>query len=316
MKSIKKIIIGVLFLWFTIFFTISNISVKAFSGNNLIKEIQYEGAYELFDESINSINLISEQYPYTHIKIFINEPNNFQSLELDRPKINDSLSVSQEKIKEIRNTVKQFIYNYNLEVANDLQYILDLDDTVIGEYSFTLDTIIETISINENYISNLEYILNSDNDIDEIYISELVEAENEIASIFSKINVDSMISSSTYIGRGINVGIVEVSAVPQVSSYPSDYSNRNIVIEDGVSGVNSHTDHVTMIAAGNNGIARGSNIFATSTYGGASKYLQWMINNNVNVINTSFGSINETSTGSGTYTSEAKKVDQIVKTPL
>lgn len=116
-----------------------------------------------------------------------------------------------------------------------------------------------------------------------------------------------MISSSTYIGRGINVGIVEVSAVPQVSSYPSDYSNRNIVIEDGVSGVNSHTDHVTMIAAGNNGIARGSNIFATSTYGGASKYLQWMINNNVNVINTSFGSINETSTGSGTYTSEAKK---------
>ena len=118
-----------------------------------------------------------------------------------------------------------------------------------------------------------------------------------------------MINAGTYTGRNINVGIVEALGVPQADTYPSDYSGRNIVIEEGMTGVRPHADHVTMIAAGNNGIARGSNIFATKATNGPTDYLQWLIDNNVNVVNTSFGDGGD----EGVYTSDAKKVDQIIR---
>lgn len=160
-------------------------------------------------------------------------------------------------------------------------------------------------------ISNLEYVLNCDNVIEEIYISEILITENELTNMFPRINVDSMISSGLYTGRNVNVGIVESGAVPRISSFTSDYSGRNITIKSGSSGVNDHADHVTMIAVGNNGIARGSNIFLSNSTGGAEEYLNWMIENNVNIVNTSFGYKDEAA--SGTYTSEAKRIDQMIR---
>lgn len=312
MKFCKKIF-SFLLLFLFVSFSYHVMAYENITSDENIdkKSVVFEGALYSFREDVEEVEEISAEFEYSQIKIFLEEPESFQDIEFDRPSFGDDFYESQALLKETREKIKNFIYEYNYGIASDLQDVLNLDNIIIGEYSFTIDCIIETDEINESLISNLEYVLNCDNVIEEIYISEILVTENELTNMFPRINVDSMISSGLYTGRNVNVGIVESGAVPRISSFTSDYSGRNITIKSGSSGVNDHADHVTMIAVGNNGIARGSNIFLSNSAGAAEEYLNWMIKNNVNIVNTSFGYKDEAA--SGTYTSEAKRIDQMVR---
>lgn len=309
MKYFKKVFLFVLLICMTCLITNSS-GQKNFNKEEIKgKSIIFEGALSNYEENTDEYKEICNEFEYSQIKIFLDEPLEFQDLNFERPSLNSSIYEAQDELQYIREYVKDFIFDYNYSVAREITNVIDLNNTIIGEYSFTLDTIIETEKIDEQLISELDYVLNFNDCIEEIYISEISEAENEIADAIGKIKVESMINAGTYTGRNINVGIVEALGVPQADTYPSDYSGRNIVIEEGMTGVRPHADHVTMIAAGNNGIARGSNIFATKATNGPTDYLQWLIDNNVNVVNTSFGDGGD----EGVYTSDAKKVDQIIR---
>lgn len=65
-------------------------------------------------------------------------------------------------------------------------------------------------------INSLTYELNeTSSTIEELYIGNIVKEEisDSLPKTFEKINVDNMIASGEYDGSGINVGIVEASAV-------------------------------------------------------------------------------------------------------
>lgn len=198
----------------------------------------------------------------------------------------------------------------------------------ISDFSnFDVSTISSTIKVQTNkenitleLLTNYNELLSRKSHIDQIFISEAMNYDNkiqELVNTFPRIHVDSMISAGTYTGRDVTVGIVEAAGVLQLGTYSgvnpnnNDYTNRDITIRPGQTGNSTHADAVAMIAAGNNGIARGSNILSSLSTGGPNGYLTWMIDEGANIINTSFGV--GTDTTHGTYTSQAITVDQIIR---
>lgn len=277
------------------------------------KRIIFEGAYDgISSENLESNGSALNSHEYSIIKFFADEPAELDLIELDRPTPTDSIEIVQEKLAVMRNTTKSIIINHNLKLLDDLSSLSERDQFIIGEYCSVVKLLIPTNNISSQYIKNVNYLVQKSDLIDEVYISEFSfeNCDNELANALPAIHVDQMINSGQFTGRNINVGIIEANSVLRNTTFP-DYNNRNITTRTGDTGTSDHSDHVAMIAVGNNGIARGSNIFVENSRHKVQDYLDWMINNNVNVINTSFGTVDENI--SGTYSSAAREVDSIIR---
>lgn len=275
------------------------------------KKIIFEGTYEgISAESLDENNVVIDNNTSSEVRFFIEEPMELKSMNFNRPEKNDSVNVAQTKLKEIRQKTKEIIISNNLRVLEELKEIAPIEDFEIGTFSSVIRLKIDNQELNKEFIETIQNVYNESEYINEIYVSEVnSESYSELSYALPVINAAMMVDSEFYLGRNINVGIVEAWGVPQVNLYSEDYVGKSIYIDDSVTGYSQHADAVTMIAAGNNGIARGSNIYATKSDGGPQRYLSWLLSNNVNIINTSYGELSNP----GIYSSNALLVDQIVK---
>ena len=308
----KKILIS-LFSIFSLIIINSKIESNIFEQTKPSKVIKFEGAYEgVTSESFDENSGIIENFDYSEIKFFVEQPKELDKIEFDRPLITDSIFIAQEKLKNIRAITSEIIVENNISIIDELIDIAPKEDFSIGTFSSVIKLTIDNQILNEELIDKVDDVFQESERINEIYISEpIVIDSSEMTSAFPIINVTSMINSGLFTGRNVNVGIAESGGVPNVPKYPDDYSGRNILIKSGDSGSSDHADHVTMIAVGNNGIARGSNIL--SSYGSPynNNHMSWFLENNTNIVNTSYG--DKTISTGGTYTSVAKEMDEIIK---
>lgn len=274
------------------------------------KSIVFEGAYDgITSESIDNASAIFDSFKYSEIKFFSSEPDELSYIEYDRPLQSDDIQIAQQKLNTIREITKNIIIRNNLQIIDELCDVADFDNFIIGEYSPVVKLIVDTDFISSININKIEKILQSSSIIEEVYVSEISEQVfDELTNAMPIINVFNMVNSGTYTGRNINVGIAD-GAIIRPQTYPNDFEGRNITFLGG-SSTNDHSDQVAMIAVGNNGIARGSNIISTIGTPYNNNYLTNLIDNNANVINTSFGAHDTTA---GTYTSIAKEVDSIIR---
>jgi len=277
------------------------------------KKIIFEGTYEgISAESLDENNVVIDNNTSSEVRFFIEEPMELKLMNFNRPEKNDSVNVAQTKLKEIRQKTKEIIISNNLRALEELKEIAPIEDFEIGTFSSVIRLKIDNQELNEEFIETIQKKYNESELINEVYISEeITNISNELLYALPIINVSSMIDSGFYLGRNINVGIAESGAVLNVNNFSNDYYGRNIVIKSDETMNYYHADAVAMVAVGNNGIARGSNIY--SAYGNprSNYFVDWFISNNVNLINTSYGDKNIL-TG-GTYTSVAREIDQIIK---
>lgn len=311
----KKIVIGLLILISAFLINAINLQTEISNYENIESQkiIKFEGAYEgVTSESFDENSSIIESFDYSEIKFFIEPPSELEDIEFERPLITDSIAVAQEKLNVIRTVTSEIIVNNNISVIDELTEIAPEEDFLIGTYSSVIKLTVDNQNLTEELIGKVDEVFQSLDNINEVYISEpIVTDTNEMASAFPIINVSSMINSGLFTGRNVNVGIAESGAVLNVSKYADDYSNRSITIKSGNNGVHNHADHVTMIAVGNNGIARGSNILASYGSPYNNDHMTWLLDNGANIINTSYG--DKTVSTGGTYTSVAKEMDEIIR---
>lgn len=296
------------------------------------KSVVFEGNYLNISasEAVSEINGGASQD--IKISFFVKPSNSLATLKTNRPSIsNDNLIDTQEELKEYREKIQENIFSNNLDAYSEISDLFSTDEDVKIETSKVNSLItvyIDSSKVTEELIDNLNENLNDYcSTIDKIYIGNepRVESLSSLPTTFEKINVDSMVNSGPYDGSGINVGIVEAAAykntsggVIDVSTYGTstpgydDYYGRSIKIRPNQTDLSYHADHVAMIAVGNNGIARGSNILSCYDQGGVESYAKWLVDENMNVANGSFGGIEDY----GIYPSQSELMDEWINNYL
>lgn len=295
------------------------------------KSVIFEGNYINMpaSEAINKIN--SKDSENVKISFFIKPSDSLETLKFNRPSVsNADLSDVQNNLKQYRDRIKENIFSNNLDSYEEISNLFSENDGVnieVSNVNSLVTAYIDFSKITDKLIDNLNESLNElGSKIDEIYIGNEVEVESlsSLPNTFEKINVDNMINNGPYDGSGINVGIVEAGinkdkdgGILDVSKYSTntsgydDYYGRSIKIKPGQTDLSYHADHVAMIAVGNNGIARGSNILSCYS-DGVESYAKWLIEEGMNVANGSFGGVENY----GIYPSESKLMDEWINNYL
>ena len=295
------------------------------------KSVIFEGNYINMpaSEAINKIN--SKDSENVKISFFIKPSDSLETLKFNRPSVsNADLSDVQNNLKQYRDRIKENIFSNNLDSYEEISNLFSENDGVnieVSNVNSLVTAYIDFSKITDKLIDNLNESLNElGSKIDEIYIGNEVEVESlsSLPNTFEKINVDNMINNGPYDGSGINVGIVEAGVnkdkdggILDVSKYSTntsgydDYYGRSIKIKPGQTDLSYHADHVAMIAVGNNGIARGSDILSCYS-DGVESYAKWLIEEGMNVANGSFGGVENY----GIYPSESKLMDEWINNYL
>lgn len=315
--SIEKIIRRITLLAISLSVgSISNIEILNVQNNPVQINFEFlddDSAYVYDESDTNNIKTSIENRSYD-LKFFVEMPDEINDLLSQRPSANSSNDISniQNELYELRHSIKEINLEACTSVLSKLSTKIDIDESSINPYSSTIKFQLDKEELTSELIADVSKMSKSTQEIEQIYITETIGDENfdEIDDAMDVINVKDMVNSSLYTGKNINVGIAEAGGIIRPNSFPNDYSGRNITL-NGASTASDHADQVAMIAAGNNGIANESNIFSTNATPYNNDYMNWLIDNNVNIVNTSFG--DKTPSIGGTYTSVAMEMDRIIK---
>lgn len=224
-----------------------------------------------------------------------------------QPTIKDKKNIKaiKEELRVYRQTVKEYYSSFNNRLIEKLgisHFNLSMTVSNYTPFVFMRSDAITTTLMN-SLIS-----ISKNEEIQRIYIYDKIEPKVELSQTIDALMNDYSINS-LYNGSGITIGFVEPSVLDKDNI---NFVGRNVTIAPGSGFTNylndSHAIRVAAVAAGNYGIARGANILAVQQIGDLSEEFEWLLNNNVDIINASFGYI----PNYGEYDSNALYIDRIV----
>ena len=224
----------------------------------------------------------------------------------DKP---DDLSTSDE-IDEYKNMVKtiskKYHYTRNKQLLNSIK-ITDYKDVYVSTYSPYIEYLYDKSTFIENKDEILG-VLSNCTDINKVSVKSNAVLKNNISDAIADSNGTEYLSTNQYRGEGIKVGILESKRINV------DHSNLDGVekyVYDNPWTIDTSSDHATamasIIAHQSVGIAPDVSIYSASVMFGLSDEFDWFVENNVDVINMSFGE----EVPDGVYSSRSAMSDYI-----
>lgn len=297
------------------------LGVQNFASNSIgFDNVYYETVEGSVDSIENSSQIYSIENDEVDVLIFLKDPVLEISEPIKRPKPSN-LGESANFLENYREKISELIYENNISFLTYLEKLLPNEEFFVSHTSPYVSFSIDEYDINTTLASNIK-VLSNDLNVDSIYFREPIEGDSftdsyiPFSTATDYIKVSDMIESKRYTGRDINVGFIEstllnTTAYSGYSSSDGDYYNKSILLKNSSrSGTNyDHIAQTTMIAAGKNGIASGANILSASSGDNFQDNLTWMVNNDVNVLNTSFSYLGS---ALGNYSSYSKIADQMI----
>lgn len=247
------------------------------------------------DDAVNDVNELSPTSPSNSrnaasqdIQLFIQ----FKSSISDNPEYKELLAerhtlTSLEETDEWRSRLNRFSKEYHdalvYEGINDTPALNGSDYTHI-DYSPFIFINTSSRDIDKDCLTELAF-----NDSTENIVIDTPPEYAEDASwedTLDHINATSIVNSSKYKGKGINVGVLEVGGVCDRSD--EFLSARNITIQNSSSPISEHaTDVVSVIA----NLAPDANYYVAEMPQTGAIPFEWFLENNCQVINMSFSVI-------------------------
>ena len=224
----------------------------------------------------------------------------------DKP---DDLSTSDE-IDEYKNMVKtlskKYHYSRNKQLLNSIK-ITDYKDVYVSTYSPYIEYLYDKSTFIENKDEILG-VLSNCTDINKVSVKSNAVLKNNISDAIADSNGTEYLSTNQYRGEGIKVGILEATIIEE------DHENL-VGIEKYVYNnpwtIDQEDDHSTamasIIAHQSVGIAPDVSIYSACAMFGLSDEFDWFVENNVDVINMSFGE----QVPDGVYSSKSAMSDYI-----
>lgn len=191
-----------------------------------------------------------------------------------------------------RNISNQYITKYgikNAEIVNYSPYILLSYDSI----SEARDNIFNLSQIEE--VESIEIINDVYSETTDVQIEDETTPEVSYSTMLAQINASSIVSSSSYTGSGVKIGIYESGGVAN----PSLFSGRNIIYKSGSSAMyTNYTTHANFVTSIFFGMAPNATVYMSPV---DQVGVEWFIDNRVSAVNCSFGYYRNTQNSDGTY---------------
>ena len=280
--------------------------------------------YETINGAVDTIESTSEIQAITNdavdVLIFLDNPIAKINDPIVRPMFTD-LNQNKQFLINYRNYISKLIYENNVSFIPYLETLFPNEKFYASNTSPFVSFELNESNFTSDFSSSINS-LSSNSNVDSIYFREPADEDNIVdsyipfATAADYINVSDMLDSKEYTGDDINIGFIEstllnTTAYSGFSSSDGDYTNKSIKLKNSFRS-NTNYDHIaqtTMIAAGNNGIASEANILSATSRDDFQDNLTWMVDNGVNVLNTSFGYLGN---ALGNYSSYSKIADQMI----
>ena len=171
------------------------------------------------------------------------------------------------------------------------------------EYSYT----VEEFNKNKNAILSS---LTKSSDIKTVDVVGSDKKEDQLAYSLAKSNADCLFTTTNpYTGSGINIGVLE-SGIADASH--EALAGVNLTVRDEWYFIETKTVHATqmvsILANQEKGIVPDAHIFSVEASGSLTSELDWLIDNDVDIINISMGFKNY-----GEYNDRSAECDYVVK---
>ena len=172
------------------------------------------------------------------------------------------------------------------------------------EYSYT----VEEFNKNKNTILSS---LSTSSDVKTINVVGSDKKEDQISKALAKSNASSLYSTSNpYTGSGINIGVLETGIADKDHAA---LSGVNLTVRDEWYYVETKTEHATMmvsiLAHQTGGIVPDAHIFSVEAFGNLTSELDWLVDNDVDIINISM----MVGTSIGEYSTHSAECDYVAK---
>ena len=160
----------------------------------------------------------------------------------------------------------------------------------------------------KNYIDILKK-LDRNSNISDIYVIESAEVrESALATSTTQSGSYDDFSNRNVTGDGVRVGLLETGIIDKNHV---NIAGSNYVIESYIFNVKKdHATHMASLIGGNYGLACDATIYNSQVVGTINSELDWLVDNDVDLVNMSFGEANKT----GRYGTDSAVVDYYAKT--
>lgn len=220
---------------------------------------------------------------------------------------------TEEEIKEARRGMRQAMREFHLSMNYQRLEKFNLANYE-SVYVSTYSPYIEYTYSTTEFVKNRNAILSSissNRGVESIHVADnYVEYDEQLSDAVEKAGMGDVFLRRTYTGTGVVVGVLEPGIIDKnfAGLAGTNYKIKKQLFQD-----NTVAEHTTLMAtciAGRNGIAPQAKILSISLNGSPVNEIDWMVDNDVDIINMSFCE----GTPTGVYSSVSAYVDYIAYT--
>ena len=291
---------------FVLFGCIKNNDLNSLNFEKFVFENESFGIEGKITDGIFENNELAEKY-----QVILELYDNYEPLE--KPTKELSMKEAKEFLKENRERTKEHYSSANKELCEELDLYSLEGEIEISNYS---PFIFISYENTDNYdVTLLKLIeLSEKEQIKKIYINNIENWKNDIGPdiMIDTRPDDGGGSVPEYTGDGVVIGILDPGVVMASNS---NFDDINLTVRDEWYYIETETEHATTVASiagGREGIATEADILSVEVCGNLSSEVEWLLENDVNVVNMSFYD-SAASSSLGNYTSNAAYIDSIVR---
>jgi hypothetical protein len=216
--------------------------------------------------------------------------------------------IDQSDKRGYRALAKDYYSTLNKNFVNDIE-LPNYKDIYISKYS---PYILYTYDRNEfnKYENLIVEEINDKSYIETAYIKEHInnEYKENVSGTMYLAGAWDQWNNNYYTGAGIVVGVLEPGLVDASQAIFNDISVTVLTQNVPGEGVHEHSTAMAGYIARSGGVAKEASILSAYLYGVMDEEIEWMLDNDVDIINMSFGELVPT----GIYDSDAAYADYIV----
>lgn len=212
---------------------------------------------------------------------------------MEKPTDDISLEEADAILKEQRRILKEYHQKNNQKCAEELG-LKDMNmEYICDSYAPYISVEFED-NITEDDLDKI-YKVAKNRKVNKLYVKGSNKKKAEVSDAIKSIDASAIVNADKSAGKGVVVGLLEAGGVPNVNN--AALKDATIKIFDQFGHVEEFCDHANMMAIIIHSIAPGATILSSDSPGGLSEEINWMIDNNANVINMSFGLADESTNG-------------------
>ncbi|MBE6140850.1 MAG: hypothetical protein E7172_04890 [Firmicutes bacterium] len=271
-------------LLFLIFAAIVGLNTKVLINEKITFR---EGNLDLVSSSLSDEVLSTEEMKFDNINLKVNlDVDNFYY------PCNITMDSTDEEVEEYKRLSRSYAKNYYKEKNGNVVSSLKVNG-YLDKYVSSYAPIVEFEFTPENYLKYGKEVLtelSSCNAVDSICVSSgsQVQLEPQMILSLNVMNAYNDYQQGLYTGEGVRVGVLESGVVDEDHE---NFSSDNLTVRNVWYFSETVTEHATQMASligGYNGIAPDAKIYSVQAYGELTGEIDWLLDNNVDIINMSF----------------------------